>query len=147
MLLPVKLGLYPSVVIPPPTEIKHKSIEPTIAPTAQLAPEDHSQLKHPPELGMLVPVEPGLDPSVVILPSTETEHKSTEPTLAPAAQLASAIFSKDPVAKKVVKANISLFNLQNQIKCHLLACLIQNLQTIRPKTILLLKIQMRLALA
>jgi hypothetical protein len=38
-------------------------------------PEDHSQLKDPPECGMLVPVEPGLDPSVVIPPSTETEHK------------------------------------------------------------------------
>ncbi len=95
---------------------------------------------------MLVPVELGLDPYVVILPSTETEHKSTEPTIAPAAQLASSIFSKDPVAKNVVKANNSLFNLQNQIKCHLLACLIQNLQTIRPKTILLLKMKMILAL-
>ena len=109
-------------------------------------PEDHSQLKDPPECGMLVPVEPGLDPSVVIPPSTETEHKSTEPTIAHAAQLASAILSKEPVAKNVNKANNSLFNLPNQIKCHLLACLIQNLQTIRPNTILLLKMMMRLAL-
>ena len=109
-------------------------------------PEDHSQLKDPPECGMLVPVEPGLDPSVVIPPSTETEHKSTEPTIAHAAQLASAILSKYPVAKNVNKANKSLFNLPNQIKCHLLACLIQNLQTIRPNTILLLKMMMRLAL-
>jgi hypothetical protein len=82
---------------------------------------------------MIVPVEPGLDPSAVIPPSTETEHKSTEPTIAHAAQLASAILSKYPLAKNVNKANNSLFNLPNQIKCHLLACLIQNLQTIRPK--------------
>jgi hypothetical protein len=46
------------------------------------------QLKNPPECEMLVPVEPVLDPSVVIPPSTETEHKSTEPPIAPAAQLA-----------------------------------------------------------
>ena len=56
-------------------------------------PEYHSQLKNPPECGMLVPVELGLDPYVVILPSTETEHKSTEPTIAHAAKLASAISS------------------------------------------------------
>ncbi len=97
---------------------------------------------------MLLPVVPAsLDPPVVISPTTETEHKSTEPTIAPAEQLASAIFSKDPVAKNVVKANNSLFNLPNQIKCHLLACLIQNLQPIRPKTILFLKMRMKLALA
>ena len=35
--------------------------------------EDHSELKHPPKCEMLVPVEPVLDPSVVIPPSTETE--------------------------------------------------------------------------
>ena len=64
------------------------------------SPEDHSQLKDPPECGMLVPVEPDLDPSVVIPPSTETEQKKTEPTIACAAQLASAISSKDPIAKK-----------------------------------------------
>ncbi len=38
---------------------------PTIAPTA---PEDDSQLKSPPELGMQVPVEPSKNPSVVIPP-------------------------------------------------------------------------------
>jgi hypothetical protein len=54
-------------------------------------PEDHLQLKNPPECEMLVPVEPGLDPSVVIPPFKETKHKSTEPTIAPAAQLASAV--------------------------------------------------------
>ena len=57
-------------------------------------PEDHSQLKDPPESGMLVPLHPGLDPSVVIPHSTETEHKSKEPTIAHAAQLASDILSK-----------------------------------------------------
>ena len=66
-------------------------------------PEDHSQLKDPPECGMLVPVEPCLDPSVVIPPSTETEHKSAEPTIGHAAQLASAIFSKYPVAKTLIR--------------------------------------------
>ena len=45
-------------------------------------------------------VAPGLDPSVVIPPSTETEHKSTEPTIATAAQLASAVSPKMPVATK-----------------------------------------------
>ena len=76
MLLPVEPGLDPSVVIPPPTQTEHKSIKPTIAPTEQLAPEDHSQLKHPPELGMKVPVEPGRNPSVVIPPSTETKYRA-----------------------------------------------------------------------
>ena len=42
----------------------------------------------------------GFRSSVVILPSTETEHKSTEPTIAPAAQLATSVPSKDPVATK-----------------------------------------------
>ena len=51
-------------------------------------PEDHLQLKHAPEGEMLVLVEPGLDPSVVIPPSVETEHKSIEPIIAPVAQLA-----------------------------------------------------------
>ena len=83
MLVPVEPDLDPSVVITSSTETEHKSTEPTIAPAAQFALEDHSQLKHHPKLEMLVPVEPGLDPSVVILPSTETEHKSTEPTIAP----------------------------------------------------------------
>jgi hypothetical protein len=41
-------------------------------------PEDHSQLKDPSECRMLVPVEPGLDPSVVISPSKEIERKSTD---------------------------------------------------------------------
>ncbi len=55
-------------------------------------PEDCLQLKKTPECEILVPVETGLDPAVVIPPSTETEHKSTEPIIAPAAQLAYAIF-------------------------------------------------------
>ena len=84
----MSINTDPSVVISPPTETEHKSIELTIAPTAQLAPEDHSQLKNPPELGMQVPVESGRNPSVVIPPFAETEHKSTEPTIAPTAQLA-----------------------------------------------------------
>ena len=66
MLVPVEPGLDPSVVIPPFKKTKHKSTEPTIAPASQLAPEDHSQLNNPPDLGMQVPVEPGLDPSFVI---------------------------------------------------------------------------------
>jgi hypothetical protein len=52
---------------------------------------------------MIVPVELGLDPSAVIPPSTETEHKSTEPTIAHAAQLASAILSKYPLAKTLIR--------------------------------------------
>ena len=39
-------------------------------------PEDHSQLKDPPECGMLVPVVPGLDPSVLI-PSLLLTNSST----------------------------------------------------------------------
>ena len=70
MLVPVDTGLDPSVVIPPSTETEHNSTEPTIAPEAQLAPEDHTQLKNPPELEIQVPVEPGLDSSCVIPPST-----------------------------------------------------------------------------
>ena len=49
---------------------------------------------------MLVPVEPGLDSLVVMLPSTETEDKIAEPTIAPAAQLETFVSSKDPVATK-----------------------------------------------
>jgi hypothetical protein len=41
-----------------------------------------------------VPVETGVDPSVVILTSTETEHKSTEPTIDPAAQLSPDDYSQ-----------------------------------------------------
>ena len=63
-------------------------------------PEDHSQLKHPPELGMQVPVEPGKNPSVVIPPSTKTEHESKDPTNASESQLATAVSSKISVATK-----------------------------------------------
>ena len=49
---------------------------------------------------MQVPVEQGLDPSVVIPPSTETEHERTEPTIASESQLATAVSSKIPVATK-----------------------------------------------
>ncbi len=63
--------------------------------------EDPPQLKNPPELGMLLPVVPaGLDPAVVILPSTETDHESTEPTIAPESQLAITVSSKDPSPTK-----------------------------------------------
>ena len=57
-------------------------------------------MKHPPPEGMLLLVVPGLDPSVVIAPSTEKEQNITEPTIAPAAQLATAVSSRDPVAPK-----------------------------------------------
>ena len=77
MLVPVETGLDTSVVIHPSTDTEHKNTGPIIAPAAQLAPEDHSQLKKPPELEMQVPVEPGLDPSSVSPPSTETKHEST----------------------------------------------------------------------
>jgi hypothetical protein len=63
-------------------------------------PEDHSQLKSPPELEMQVPVEPGRNPSVVIPPSTETELESADPTIASESQLATAVSSKIPVATK-----------------------------------------------
>ena len=50
---------------------------------------------------MLLQVLPvGLDPAVVIPPSTETEHESTEPTITPESQLAIAVSSKDPSPKK-----------------------------------------------
>ena len=65
-----------------------------------MTPENHFQVKHPPEERMLLPVVPGLDPAVVIPPSTETEQESTEPTIAPAAQLATAVSSKDPFVSK-----------------------------------------------
>ena len=100
MLVPVEPGSDPSVAIPPSKETEHKSTESPIAPTAQLAPEDHSHFKNLPELGMQVPVEPGLNPSDVIPPSTETEHESTDPTIAPESQLANAVSSKLPVDTK-----------------------------------------------
>jgi hypothetical protein len=100
MLVPVKTGLGTSVVIPPSTETEHKNRVPIITPAAQSAPEDHSQLKNPPELEMHVPVEPGVDPSSVIPPSTGTEHESTKPTIASESQLAFAVSSKIPVTTK-----------------------------------------------
>ena len=51
-------------------------------------PEDRLQLKNPPEWEMLVPVKTGLDTSVVIPPSTDTEHKNRVPIITPAAQSA-----------------------------------------------------------
>ena len=60
--------------------------------------EDPPQLKNPPELGMLLLA--GLDPAVIIPPSSETKNKSTKPTIASESQLASAVSSKDPVATK-----------------------------------------------
>ena len=102
-------------LIPPSTETEHKGTEPTIAPAAQLAPEDHSQLKRPPELGMLLPVVPaGLDPAVVIPLSTETEHESTEPTIASESQLATAVSSKFLLLQNVVKAKNFQRKLPNQ---------------------------------
>ena len=57
--------------------------------------EDPPQLKNPPKSGMLLQVLPvGLDPVVVIPPSTETEHESTETTITPESQLAIAVSSK-----------------------------------------------------
>ena len=49
---------------------------------------------------MLVPVKTGLDPSVVISPSTGTELESTKPTPASESQLATAVSAKIPVATK-----------------------------------------------
>ncbi len=50
---------------------------------------------------MLLPVVPaGLDPAVIIPPSTETENRSRDPTIAPESQLAIVASSKDPVATK-----------------------------------------------
>ncbi len=91
------------VVIPPSTETKHKNRVPIITLAAQSAPEDHSQLKNPPELEMHVPVEPGVDPSSVIPHSTGTEHESTKPTIASESQLAFAVSSKIPVTKKCLQ--------------------------------------------
>jgi hypothetical protein len=96
MKVPVEQGLDPSVVIPPSTETEHKSTEPPIAPAAQLAPEDHNQLKNPQELEMQKPMEPGLDPSSVIPPTIGTERVSTEPTIALESQLATAASSTIP---------------------------------------------------
>ena len=49
---------------------------------------------------MLLPVVPGLDLADVIPLSKEIEQDIIEPTIAPAAQLATAISSKDPIATK-----------------------------------------------
>ena len=49
---------------------------------------------------MQVPVESDLYHSVVIPPSTETEHVCTEPTIASKSQLATAVSSKIPDATK-----------------------------------------------
>jgi hypothetical protein len=77
---------------------------------------------------MLLAVVPaGLDPAVVILPSTETEHKSTEPNIAFKSELATAVSQKFLLLQNVSKANNSPCNLPNQINSHLLACLFQNL--------------------
>ena len=46
-------------------------------------PEDLSQIKDPPECGMLVQVVPGLDPADAIPLSKEIEQESTEPPLLP----------------------------------------------------------------
>ena len=63
--------------------------------------EDPPQLKNPPKLEMLLQVLPvGLDPAVVIPPSTETDHESKEPTITPESQLAIVASSKDLVATK-----------------------------------------------
>jgi len=78
--------------------------------------EDHSQVKHPPPEGMLLPVVPGLDPAVVIPPSTEIEQNILEPTIAPAAQLATTVSSNILLLKNMVKAKNFLCDLPNQIK-------------------------------
>jgi hypothetical protein len=112
MLVPMKECLDNPVGIPPSTKSKHKSKEPPIASTA---PEDHSQLKSPPELGMQGPVEPSQlksppelgmqvlvepskNPSVDIPPFTETDHESKNPTIASKSQRGTAVSSKIPVA-------------------------------------------------
>ena len=46
-------------------------------------PEDRLQLKNPPECEMAVQVKPGLDPSVIIPPSTETNTKVESQPLLP----------------------------------------------------------------
>ncbi len=52
---------------------------------------------------MLLPVVPAsLDPAVVILPSTETEHKSTEPTIVFKSELATAVSQKILLLQNVV---------------------------------------------
>jgi len=86
---------------------------------------------------MLLPVVPAsLDPAVVVSPSTETQHKSTEPTIVFKSELATAVSQKILLLQNVVKANNSPCNLPNQINSHLLACLFQNLQPIRAVTTL-----------
>jgi len=91
MLLPVVLGLNPAVVIPPSTETEQGK---TVSDSD--IDNDHSQLKNPPEKGMLMLV----DPALVNSPSTETENKSIEPAIAPESQLATAVSSNIPVANK-----------------------------------------------
>ena len=74
MLLLVVLDLNLAVVIPPSTETEQgKTVNDSDID------DNHSQLKNPPEKGMLMPV----DPALVNSPSTETEHKGKEPTIAP----------------------------------------------------------------
>ncbi len=52
---------------------------------------------------MLLPVVPAsLDPAVVISPSTETEHKIKEPTIAFKSELATAVSQKILLLQKVV---------------------------------------------
>ena len=71
----------------PPGTAKRRMAEPDEKPKKTQKssdnPEDHLQLKNPPECEILVPVKPGINPSVVIPPSTETKHKITEPPLLP----------------------------------------------------------------
>ena len=63
-------------------------------------PVEPSQLKSPPELGMQVLVKPSKNPSVVILPCTETDHENKNPTIASKSQQETAVSSKIPVAAK-----------------------------------------------
>ena len=78
-------------------------------------PEDHSQVKHPLAKDVLLLVVPGLDPAVVIPLSTDIEQETTETTIAPASQLATAVSSKDPVAKKRRQGKQLPINPPNQI--------------------------------
>ena len=61
--------------------------------------DDHSQLKKHPEEGMLVPV----DPADVVPVSKEIDQDITEPTIAPAAQPASAVSSKGSFVSKHIQ--------------------------------------------
>ncbi len=62
-------------------------------------PEDHSQFKDPPECGMLVPVEPGLDLSVVISPFHRDRTQKYRANHCVQIRTSNCCFSKDPVAK------------------------------------------------